>query len=189
MRNLLLSVASILAIFFAAHARAQVPIPDAVTAGNGCPAGTAIVGVTPDGSKLIALFDDYTVNLPRSSEKVSGRKNCTLAIPVDVPKNMRLVIKEISVQNDVNLVRGAKSTLNAEVFFAGSKGVKVSDVVKGPVNRVRTVKKSIKVVSKCGEDEILRVNTSILVDAELRRPALSGVRDKLELKLVWQRCR
>jgi hypothetical protein len=189
MRNLLLSVASILALFFAAHARAQVAIPDAVTAGTGCPAGTAIVGVTTDGSKLVALFDDYTVNLQRSSEATKGRKNCTLAIPVDVPKNMQLVVKEIAVQNDVNLSKGSKSTLNAEVFFAGSRGVKVVDASKGPMNRVRNIKKAIKVVSKCGEDAILRVNTALLVEAEAGRAALSGVRDKLELKLAWQRCR
>jgi hypothetical protein len=189
MRQLFLSVAAILAIFFAVHVRAQIEIPNAQAAGTGCPAGTSLIGITQDSSKIVALFDEYTVSVPRSDEKVSARKSCNLAIPVSVPKNTQLVIKEIAFQNDVNLPRGAKSTFNAEIFYAGTKGVKASNVVKGPQNRVRTPRKRLKVVSECGKDQIIRVNTAIVIEAEAGKNALSGIRDKLELKLAWQRCR
>jgi hypothetical protein len=190
MRQLFVSSAAIIVIFLASHARAQqAEIPGAVAAGTGCPAGTSLIGISKDGKKLTALFDSYMVSVPRGAQNPLARKSCALAIPVKVTKNTRVVVKEILIQNDVNLSKNAKSTFDAEVFFAGSKGTKVSDVVKGAVNHVRTARKTLKVVSDCGHDQILRVNTSLRVEAEPGLAALSGIRDRLELKLALQACK
>lgn len=132
--------------------------------GNGCPQGTASVSLSPDNQQLSILFDSYLVQTGGAGPTVD-RKSCNLSIPVTVPGGYSYSIMQVDYRGFNSLPRTARSQLNVEYFFAGSRGVRTTKNFVGPVNDMYQTTDRLGadavVWSPCGAQTIMRVNTSM----------------------------
>ena len=52
-------------IFFATTANAQVSFNNVTHSGTGCPQGTVSTAISPDGSSISILFDEFRAEVPQ----------------------------------------------------------------------------------------------------------------------------
>lgn len=102
--------------FFSFTSQAQVIFNNLTYSGTGCPQGTVSSAVTPDGSSLSILFDEFRVEVPqydgnndnadlprgprarnRNTPTVS-HKNCSLSFTATIPAGMRADSLSIKMQ-------------------------------------------------------------------------------------------
>ncbi len=141
-----------------AFAAEKVEILGAKYGGNGCPADSASVGVSPDGQELTILFDKF---IAQGNSPTESRKSCNLSIPVRVPQGFQISLYDADYRGYVAPATTAK--LRAEYFFAGQKGPVFERQLKGENNY--NVRDSLATVanvwSACGDEVNMRVNASM----------------------------
>ncbi len=166
--------------------------------GNGCPAGSASVTLSPDQKSLSIIFDQFMVEAGGINARV-GRKSCNIAIPVKVPSGLSVSIMAVDYRGFNSLPAGARSTFSAEYFFAGFQGPKASKTWYGPVDSDYTFTNNLQLTalnwSPCGQSVNMRVNAGMTVIAGAQE-ALStvdsadfSVRSGIVYKLTWRSCR
>jgi hypothetical protein len=169
--------------FSSAPAFAGIDINKLSYAGSGCPGdGVGIRPIISNYSKrLIVYMPDMKVDRNGGS---LARKVCSLALPVQVSANERVVIGWPSIFGKRSLADGEKLEAFSEVFFAGGSGPRVVEDFEGHGDRRRRDFYSVNrgfVVSECGRDVIVRTRSVIMAsqgtartsgEAELRGTAL-----------------
>ncbi len=166
--------------------------------GNGCPAGSASVTLSPDAKSLSILFDSYVVEAGKSVKKTIDRKSCNLAIPIHIPHGISVSIIDVDYRGFVSLPNYAASAqLTAEYFFAGMRGPKYQRNFFGPSDTDYTFQNTLgvgaQIWSPCGADTNIRVNTSMLVKNTGAGDALASV-DSIDMQaglvyhLAWRYC-
>jgi Domain of unknown function (DUF4360) len=143
-----------------ANTNSKVEIIGAGYGGNGCPANSASVTVSPDGQQLSILFDKFIAMGNNVSE---SRKSCNLSIPIKVPQGYQISLYDADYRGYVS--PDTTGNLRAEYFFAGARGPVFSRSFKGESNynvrdRLATV---ADVWSACGESTNMRVNAAMVV--------------------------
>lgn len=166
--------------------------------GNGCPAGTASAAITPDGSTLSILFDEYIVEAGRPTNRRLDRKSCNVSIPVRVPQGYSVSVFKVDYRGFNSLTRGAQSQFNVEYFFAGSQGPRYQSTFNGPTDDDYLITNNLLatalVWSPCGEQVILRANSSMKVTANARMDQALATVDSADVQagliyhLQWKRC-
>jgi hypothetical protein len=140
--------------------------------GNGCPAGTASVTLSPDQKAVSILFDQYMVEAGGMSGKRLDRKSCNLAIPVHVPNGYSVSVFQVDYRGFAALPVGGRGQFNVEYFFAGASGPRQVKNFWGPTSRSYELTDRLMaealVWSPCGASTNLRVNTSMLVQTNSR---------------------
>lgn len=135
--------------------------------GNGCPAGTASAVVSPDGSALSIIFDQFTTEAGQGSGRTMDRKSCNIAVPVHVPNGFSISIIAVDYRGFVSLPQGASARLTAEYFFAGMRGPQFMKDFFGRQDTDYTFNNQLGVQamvwSPCGADVNLRVNAAMMV--------------------------
>lgn len=164
--------------------------------GNGCPAGSASVTLSPDRKSLSIIFDQF--QLAAGYDKRLDRKSCNIAIPVHVPQGYSVSIFKADYRGFNSLPRGAKSTFSAEYFLAGIRGPKLTRNFYGPLDQDYLIENDLlieaEVWSACGADVNLRVNASMTLQTNSRRDdALSTVdtadfTSGIVYHFKWKRC-
>ena len=176
---------------------AQVTLGQPEYGGTGCPAGTAAVALSPDQTAVSILFDQYVVEAGGS--KSFDRKNCNIAIPVQVPNGYSVSVFAIDYRGFYGLPRGARATLNVNYFLAGDgRGVRSSRTFNGPADSdyMTTDNLGLQAVvwSGCGASTILRANTTMLVNTNSRREQAMATVDSADVQaglvyhLQFRRC-
>ncbi len=136
----------------------KVEILGAKYGGNGCPADSASVGVSPDGQELTILFDKFIAQGNSPSE---SRKSCNLNIPIKIPQGFQVSFYDADYRGYVAPATTGK--LRAEYFFAGQKGPVFERQFTGENNY--SVRDSLATVanvwSACGDEVNMRVNASM----------------------------
>lgn len=97
-------------------ALAQVNFNNVTYSGSGCPQGTVSTAVSPDGSSLSILFDEFRAEVPQQSNgnPFIDQKNCALSFTASLPPGTQADSLEISMQ-----ARGATILdQGAEGYFA-----------------------------------------------------------------------
>ncbi len=155
----LLVLATMVAVPMApAFAADKVEIKGASYGGNGCPANSASVTVSPDGQKLTLLFDKY---IAQGADPNNSRKACNIVIPIKVPQGFQISLYDADYRGYVAPETTGK--LRSEYFFAGSSGPVFQRTFNGEQDY--TVRDSLLTVanvwSACGSSENMRVNTSM----------------------------
>jgi hypothetical protein len=137
------------------------------TGGNGCPAGSASASVSPDGSSLSIIFDQFVTEAGPSSGRTLDRKSCNIAVPVRVPSGYSVSIIAVDYRGFVSLPSNAQATMQAEYFFAGAQGPRFVQNFRGKTDQNYTLNNRLGVQamvwSPCGADVNLRVNASMMV--------------------------
>lgn len=135
--------------------------------GNGCPAGTASATLSPDGSSLSIIFDEFLTEAGPAVGRTINRKSCNIAVPVHVPNGYSISVLAVDYRGYVGLPRSASARLQAEYFFAGMRGPRFSRDFIGATDRDYTFSNELGVESlvwsPCGADVNLRVNASMMV--------------------------
>lgn len=85
---------------------------------NGCPNGSYAIVLSPDGSALSILFDQFTIE----SNSISGGdmliKNCRISSPLDLPANHSIGVYQVDYRGFAKL--GTKQQAELEVqYFLG----------------------------------------------------------------------
>jgi Domain of unknown function (DUF4360) len=136
----------------------QVEIMGANYGGNGCPANSASVSVSPDGQELTVLFDKF---IAQGNDPSQSRKSCNLSIPIKVPQGFQISLYDADYRGYV--APATSGTLRAEYFFAGNRGPVFQRTFNGENNY--TVRDSLATVadvwSACGDSTNMRVNASM----------------------------
>lgn len=194
--KLLLSIVGVLTSLSLAAEAQQLRLGQPAYGGPGCPAGSASATVSPDQSALSILFDSYT--LEAGGARRVDRKSCNITIPVEVPSGYSVAVFSVDYRGFNALPRGAQSRLDAEYFWAGARGPRISRTFVGPVNDVYTVTDNLiastLVWSPCGASVNLRINSSMMAQSNSRgEQALASV-DSADITsgliyhLQWRRC-
>jgi Domain of unknown function (DUF4360) len=141
-----------------AFAGQKVEIMGANYGGNGCPANSASVTVSPDGQKLTMLFDKF---IAQGNDVNNRRKSCNLVIPIKVPQGFQISLYDADYRGYV--APKTKGILRSEYFFAGNRGPIFQRTFNGEsdynvTDRLATV---ANVWSACGSSENMRINASM----------------------------
>jgi hypothetical protein len=141
-----------------AFASDKVEIMGASYGGNGCPANSASVTVSPGGQELSILFDKF---IAQGNDPTQSRKSCNLTIPIKIPQGFQVSLYDADYRGYV--APQTSGTLRAEYFFAGNRGPVFQRTFTGENNY--TVTDSLATVanvwSACGTSENMRVNASM----------------------------
>jgi len=141
--------------------------------GTGCPQGSASVSLSPGGDAVSLIFDQYVAEAGRTNGRRIDRKSCNISIPVAVPSGYSVAVFQIDYRGFNAIPAGGMSRLDAEYFWAGSRGPRVSRVFTGPTDDNYTVTDqliaSTIVWTPCGQQNVvLRANTSMMAQANSR---------------------
>lgn len=148
--------------------------PGAVHETNGCPEGTYSVVVSPDGTTLSILFDEFTLE---SSPSVSGRqkKVCRISSPLTLPPNHSIGVYKVDYRGFAKLVANQRSELDVQYFLGphdNEHGRVFKRTVKGPREGDFTFTENIGAGQMkrvgCGSDAMLNVDISLSLDGGAR---------------------
>lgn len=199
MKALLVSTAAVamIAASGAAHAQSGVTLGNPAYGGTGCPAGSVSAALSPDATSLSLLFDQYVVEAGASVGRSFDRKSCNIAIPVHVPNGYSVSVLSIDYRGYNMLPRRATSQFSVEYFFAGRRGPMFTRTFNGALDSDfllnNTLVAEAMVWSRCGEDVILRTNSSMRVQTSGGQDAIATVDSQdvsaaLVYHLQWRRC-
>ncbi|XGC80007.1 DUF4360 domain-containing protein [Bdellovibrio bacteriovorus] len=195
--KMLLAILGMLtAISFEANAN-QLRLGQPAYGGTGCPAGSASVTLSPDQQAVSILFDSYVTEA--GGGRRVDRKSCNISVPVHVPQGYSVAVFQVDYRGFVSVPRGALSRFDAEYFWAGARGPRVSRTFSGPISDVYTVSDGLMasalVWTPCGANVNLRVNTSMMAQTNARNEQTLATVDSADISsgliyhIQWRRCR
>lgn len=187
MKNVIITILlSLVFIQTAVYAQSNLELGYPGYAGSGCPAGSASVTLSPDGTSLTLLFDNYVAQAGGSSGLSMDRKNCNISIPVAVPDGYSVSILTVDYRGFISLPFGGSGRFSAEYFFAGSRGPIASrNFIPGREENFTITNRlgvEAMVWSSCGADVNLRVNTNMLVRSNRYLDEAMGVVDSADFQ-------
>jgi hypothetical protein len=171
--------AALLSLSAAAFAQNDIALGNPGYGGNGCPAGSASVTLSPDAKALSIIFDQFITEAGPNVGKQLDRKSCNIAIPVHVPSGFSISIIAVDYRGFVALPQAATARLQAEYFFAGQQGPRFVKDFRGVQNTDYTFSNTLGVManvwSPCGVDVNLRVNASMMLQNRGYQDAMATV--------------
>ncbi|WP_374074533.1 DUF4360 domain-containing protein [Bdellovibrio bacteriovorus] len=194
--KMLLTLVGVMSVI-SLKAQAQVSLGQPAYGGTGCPAGSASVTLSPDNTALSILFDSYVAEA--GNGRRVDRKSCNISVPVQVPQGYSVSVFQVDYRGFNSVPRGGQARFDAEYFWAGARGPRISRTFVGPYNDVYTVSDgliaSAMVWSPCGASVNLRVNTSMMAQTNARQEQTLATVDSADITsgviyhLQWRRCR
>ncbi len=137
--------------------------------GSGCPDRTAEITVSPDNTAFTVTYSDYTAQVGPKSSPLDFRKNCQLALDVQVPSGFTFAIASADYRGYASLARGAWAQESANYYFQGhSRTTRFEHNLTGPFadDWQRSDRVGIASLSylPCGERRYLNINTDLRVN-------------------------
>ncbi len=153
--------------------------------GTGCPADTASIILTADKKTLTVSFGPrYAGDNAPGYEAVAGfgsgqngspdvstdRVACSIAISLHIPSGYQAFLIGAGYRGELSLPVDGEAKFTREYFFAGSRGELVEEAWQGELENEEILFfdelfADSNIYSACGEDVILRTNSSISVSA------------------------
>lgn len=148
----------------------QIVIDVITVNGSGCPAGTAAVAVSPDNTAFTVTYSNYLAQVGVGAAPTDFRKNCQLALQVEVPAGFTYAILQADYRGYGYLESGATATQRANYYFQGmSPTVYKSHSFAGPLDDNWQTTDTSEIASviwhPCGELRYLNINTELRVAA------------------------
>lgn len=145
--------------------------------GTGCPTGTSSIILTPDRKTVSVLFDgEYEAvagagsGEDAASDVSEDRTACNIAISLHIPSGYQAFLIGAGYRGELSLPVGGEAEFSREYFFAGSRGQVVKENWNGEVENeeIRFFDELFadsNFYAACGEDVILRANSSLSISA------------------------
>jgi hypothetical protein len=133
-RRRLVAVGLVVALTFVASAPARAAgggthatapgaggvIADVVTtSGSGCMAGTT-VDLAPDNLSLRVTYSRYAAQVGGSAKPTDIRKNCQLAVRIQIPREFTYAIEKVEYQGSADVASGATAAMRANFYRSGA---------------------------------------------------------------------
>lgn len=173
--------------------------------GSGCPQGSATAVLSPDGTSLSVLFDEYQVEVQSREERQS--RSCEIRIPFSVPLGYAVQIVKMEYRGFTSLARGARSTFGAGFRFEASRSSSLAQRDEGRVLRAHVMQGEREGefmvssyipkarFSQCGEDFTLVAESYLNVMANRSGDqsfsmidSMDSVHRPVRYALRWRRC-
>lgn len=171
---------------------AVVPAPfeilTPVISGSGCTDGSATATFSQD-DRMVRLQFNNSIAEAGGAFGSFNRKNCSLVIPVQVNAGYSIALPVVELNGAVEIEKLATVSLDAEIFFAGGKGV-LSKIDFFPLKQFQFIPTiDPNLWSPCGVAVNVRMNVNFLVKSP---PGNASSHVKLLKGLVeftkWKRC-
>jgi hypothetical protein len=152
-----------------------VSLPVLANETNGCPEGSYSIVLSPDGSALSLLFDQFTIESGRISDGEIKRKVCRISSPLNLPANHSIGVYKVDYRGFAKL--GAKQQAELDVqYFLGPRdnehGRVVKRKIKGPKEGDYLFSETIGAGQMkragCGAAAMLDVGITLSLDAKLQ---------------------
>lgn len=163
--------------------------------GSGCVLGRLGTSVEVDMEKnqIELSFRNNLAQTGGISGRWLDRKNCALALPVRVPAGKRLVISQVDMSAKLDATSPATAVIGLEAFLAGTQGslqTKTLETGSEPVQGRLLLRRNELLSSRCGESDILRLNTSSRLHGQEFLSAKANVLevDRITLSLKLESC-
>ena len=143
----------------------QLELGAPVIGGNGCPKNSSAIYLNQNKDAIHIRFSNFYVIA--DEQRAIDRKSCNMAIPLHIPEGYSVAVVEANYQGFLSLPEKSTLDLNTEYFFVGEESAKENRQVAGEAigdfQLTDAVLMENEVWSKCGEDTIVRINTSMLL--------------------------
>jgi hypothetical protein len=167
--------------------------------GSGCPQGTTDVAVASDNSEFTVTHHGYVARAGAGADPTDARKNCQLALDVEVPAGFAFGIVLADYRGAAVLRDGAHATQRASYYFQGSASTAAkSHPFHGPfADQWQTTDIADPVVyASCANDRLFNINTELRVSVGTSNPALGSFismdapdrNPNAHYKFAWKRC-
>jgi hypothetical protein len=100
---------SLLTLTFAISAQAQLPfrVGQPTVDGDGCPSGSVSAAVSPDGTAISILFDQFSIDVMAGTYLMPQlRRFCRFHIPLDLQAGFNLDVSKVDYRGYANLTGG-----------------------------------------------------------------------------------
>jgi len=153
-----------------------IRINSASTSGAGCPSGSGDVTVSDDARTLSVLFDEYEAiagvgsGVDGGADVTTRRVACNVSISLHIPTGYQAFLIGADFRGAVSLPKDGIAEFNREYFFASAHSPVLTSTWSGEVdNEDIEISDDLYADSishhRCGEDVILRSNTSLYITA------------------------
>ncbi len=102
---------------------------------NGCPEGSYKVVMSPDGTSLSILFDQFTLDSSGSAGSTQPKKVCRISAPLNLPANQSIGVYKVDYRGFAKLVKKQETDLEVQYFLGphnNDRGRVFKRKVKGP---------------------------------------------------------
>jgi hypothetical protein len=165
--------------------------------GNGCPPGSTVVDVSPDGEAFTVIFSTMVAEVAPGADATHQKLKCKLHAKVRVPQGWSYAISSVDFRGFVALEPGVTASEQAKYHMSGespetTKALTWNGAVEEDFN-VRDVGGASPVYwSRCGKGKNLMITTELNISNQAR-PDASGfmVVDTVDgqvYHLLWKRC-
>ena len=142
---------------------------------NGCPEGSYSVVVSPDGTTLSILFDEFTLESSDPSVSVKQRKVCRISSPLSLPANHSIGVYKVDYRGFAKLVAKQRSELDVQYFLGphdSQHGRVFKRTIRGPregdFSFTETIGAGQMKRVGCGTAAVLNVGITLSLDGEAR---------------------
>jgi len=148
-----------------------VGLPAVAQDANGCPAGSYSIVVSPDGTTLSILFDQFTLE----SGKKEQRKACRISSPLNLPANQSIGVYKVDYRGFAKLGAKQETELGVQYFLGphdNQHGRVFKRKVKGPQEGDFSFTENIGAGQMkrvgCGAAAVLNVDITLGLAGDLR---------------------
>ena len=141
---------------------------------NGCPEGSYSIVMSPDGTTLSVLFDQFTVQSMSTSSGGKDRKVCRISAPLNLPANYSIGVYKADYRGFAKLAAKQEAQLEVQ-YFLGPQGNERGRVfkrkVKGPQESDYSFTENIGAGQMkrvgCGTAAVLNVGITLSLNGSL----------------------
>ncbi len=181
-----LLVLSAIVMASASAEASRITLGEAAYGGNGCPAGSASITTTGDGTTMSVLFDSFAAEAGNTTGRRVDRKSCNLRVPVRVPNGYSVALIAVDYRG-FNAVpgQGAYNDFRAEYFYAGSRGPVFQKRFQGPqadsFQITNNLIASNLIWSACSKEVIFSINASATSMSNSRMDQTMMIVDSIDI--------
>jgi hypothetical protein len=152
-----------------------VSLPALAQEVNGCPEGSYSIVVSPDGTTLSILFDQFTLQNSHPSVGRKQTKVCRISSPLNVPANHSIGVYKVDYRGFAKLVANQETELDVQYFLGphdNQHGRVFKRKIKGPQEGdylfTETIGAGQMKRAGCGTAAMLDVGITLGLDGDLR---------------------
>lgn len=112
-----------------------INLPVLAEVANGCPEGSYSIVMSPDGTTLSILFDQFIVEANSASVRGTQRKVCRISSPLNLPANYSIGVYKVDYRGFAKLTKKQGAQLDVQYFLGphdNKQGRVFKRKIKGP---------------------------------------------------------
>ena len=142
---------------------------------NGCPEGSYKVVMSPDGTSLSILFDQFTLDSSGIAGSTQPKKVCRISAPLNLPADQSIGVYKVDYRGFAKLVKKQETDLEVQYFLGphnNDRGRVFKRKVKGPHEGDYLFTETIGAGQMkrvgCGTAAVLNLAITLSLDGDLR---------------------